>query len=76
MKFPIKDFFSECDQIHSKQRFWSHLPKKSLMENFIFCADKKTKNNMQLCLFKFLLLGLHLISGIYQKSLNNFEFQH
>ena len=33
MKFPIKDFFSECDQIHKK-----HLLKKSLMENFIFCA--------------------------------------
>ena len=33
MKFPIKDFFSECDQIHKK-----HLLKKSFMENFIFCA--------------------------------------
>ena len=32
MKFSIKDFFSKCDQI------WSHLLKKSLMENFIFCA--------------------------------------
>ena len=38
MKFSIKDFFSECDQIHRKLRFWSHLLKKSLMENFIFCA--------------------------------------
>ena len=33
MKFSIENFFSKCDQIH-----WSHLLKKSLMENFIFCA--------------------------------------
>ena len=30
--------FSKCDQIRSFQRIWSHLLKKSLMENFIFCA--------------------------------------
>ena len=38
MNFSIKDFFSKCDQIHRKLRIWSHLLKKSLMENFIFCA--------------------------------------
>ena len=38
MKFSIKDFFSKCDQIRSKLQIWSHLLKKSLMENFIFCA--------------------------------------
>ena len=38
MKFFIEDFFSKCDQIHKKLRIWSHLLKKSLMENFIFCA--------------------------------------
>ena len=32
MKFSIKDFFSKC------LRIWSYLLKKSLMENFIFCA--------------------------------------
>ena len=37
MKFSIKDFFSKCDQIRRKVRIWSHLLKKSLMENFIFC---------------------------------------
>ena len=36
MKFSIKDFFRKCDQIHRKPRNWSHLLKKSLMENFIF----------------------------------------
>ena len=38
MKFPINDFFSKCDEICSFLRIWSHLRKKSLMENFIFCA--------------------------------------
>ena len=36
MKFSIKDFFSKCDQILSFLRIWSHLLKKSLMENLIF----------------------------------------
>ena len=38
MKCSIKDFFSECDRIHKKLLVWSHLLKKSSMENFIFCA--------------------------------------
>ena len=38
MKFSIKDFFSKCDKIRSLLRMWLHLLKKSLMENFIFCA--------------------------------------
>ena len=43
MKFSIKDFFSKCDQIRSLLRIWSNLLKKSLMENFIFCAvDSRT----------------------------------
>ena len=38
MKFSIQDFFSKCDQICSILWIWLHLIKKSLMENFIFCA--------------------------------------
>ena len=38
MKLPVKDFFSQWDPIHRKQWIWSHLLKKSLMENFSFCA--------------------------------------
>ena len=38
MKFSIKDFLSKCDQIRRKLRIWLHLLKKSLMENFSFCA--------------------------------------
>ena len=38
MKFSVKDFFSKYDQIRKKRRIWSYLLKKSLTENFIFCA--------------------------------------
>ena len=38
VKFSIMDFFSKCEQNRRKLRIWSHLLKKSLMENFIFCA--------------------------------------
>ena len=38
MKFFIKDFYSKCGEIRRKLRIWSLLPKKSLIENFIFCA--------------------------------------
>ena len=38
MKFSITDFSSKCDQIRRKLRIWSHLLKKSIMENFPFCA--------------------------------------
>ena len=38
MKFSIKDFFSTSYQIRSFLRVWSHLLKKSFIENLIFCA--------------------------------------
>ena len=38
LKFSIKDFFGKCDQIRSFLRIWSHLLRKPLMKNFIFCA--------------------------------------
>ena len=38
MKCFMKFFFSKCDQIRRKLRIWSHLMKKSSMENFIFWA--------------------------------------
>ena len=37
-KWIFPHFFSKSDQIRRKLRIWSHLLKKSLMENFIFCA--------------------------------------
>ena len=38
MKLPIKDFFSKYDQVCRFLWIWSHLQRKSLMENFNFCA--------------------------------------
>ena len=38
MKFTVKDFFGKCDQIRRRLQIWSQLLKKSLKENFIFCA--------------------------------------
>ena len=38
IKFSTKDYYSKCDQIRSFLRIWSHLLKKSIMENFIFWA--------------------------------------
>ena len=36
IKFSIKDFFSEYDQVRRKLRIWSHLLKESFMEIFFF----------------------------------------
>ena len=41
IKFPIKNFFSKCDQL----RIWPHLLKKSLMAKFIFCVVHGVKEN-------------------------------
>ena len=45
MKFSLKNFFCKCDQVRRKLRIWSHLLKKSLMDNFIFCAVYLHSNN-------------------------------
>ena len=47
MKFSIKNFFSKYDEIRRKLQIWSHLLKKSLMENFIFWAVKALENIFQ-----------------------------
>ena len=35
VKLSVKDVLSECDYIRSFLQIWSHLLKKSLIENFI-----------------------------------------
>ena len=39
IKFSIKNFISNCDQIRRKLPIWSHLLKKSLMEYFHFLCS-------------------------------------
>ena len=68
IKFFIKDFFSKCDQIQRFLRSWSHLPKKSLLENFIFCVVI-TSN-----IFDYRTYFLFLKRGII-KSIYSFSFQ-
>ena len=48
MKFSNKDFFSKSDQICRKLQIWSHLMKKSLMENFIFSAVKYLEQSKEI----------------------------
>ena len=43
-KISIKNFFSKCGQIRSFLRTWSHLLKKSFMEN-LQCSDTITQNH-------------------------------
>ena len=40
MRFSTKGFISKCDYIRSFLQIWSHLLKKSLIENWMFCAVK------------------------------------
>ena len=49
MKFSIKDFFSKCEQIRRKLRICSHLLKKSLIENVIFCAVTIANSLFSIC---------------------------
>ena len=75
MKFSINNFFSKFDQIHSFLRFWSHLLKKSLIENFIFCPVG-TICILQICITKIQLILLREIdridqAGIYLLKANN-----
>ena len=53
IKFTIKDFFSKCNQIPRKLWMWSNLLKKSLMENFIFCAVFLSCNDLVYAYLKF-----------------------
>ena len=48
MKFSTKYLFSKFDQIRRKPRIWSHLLKKSLKENLIFCAVSSKEKEKQL----------------------------
>ena len=78
MKFLIKDFFSKCHQIRRKLRVWSYLLKKSLMENFIFCAvfsayftftflDRVRIRGLEMLIFR-KILRTYLIDGLLQKQ--------
>ena len=62
MKFSIRDFFSKCDHVRSFLLTGSHLLKKSLTENFVFCAlnnarfQKKEEGGYQIIFNNILLV--------------------
>ena len=52
------DFFSNCNQTRIKLRIWSHLLKKSLMQNFIFLWSMNLEfKNIKLNTTKYWILG-------------------
>ena len=63
VKFFIKDFFSKCDQIRRKLRIWSHLLRKSLMENFI-CLCSRSKGLKLQKVQGYLLKSIGTISNV------------
>ena len=66
MKFSTKDSFSKCDQIRRYLRIWSHLLKKSIIENFIFWAVKVVWHRWRLGLSSSsVLLLLYIILSSY-----------
>ena len=58
----MKDFFSKCDQVRSFLWIWSHLLRKSLMKNFIFCTVKQLH-----VAFFFIKFQYHLILELHKK---------
>ena len=74
MKFSIQDFFSKFDQITNykritKSQIWSHLLKKSSMENFILCAMKRSWAPCDVLKKKFMVyFRKRKIRGYFDKS--------
>ena len=64
MKFSIQDFFIKCDQIRKKLGDWSHLQKKSLNKDFIFCAVKANMFHPMLSLDPGIFIILTLVLSV------------
>ena len=60
MKFSTKDFFSKYDQILRKLLICSHILKKFLMKNFIFCVVKSPGIMSNYVILESLLLALNI----------------
>ena len=72
MKFSITDFFSKCNQIRRKLQIWSHLQKKSLMENFIFVQWKFFWFVLRNVKTPLIYSGLRLLFDAWSKVKSNF----
>ena len=76
MKFFVKDFLSKCDQIHRKLWIWSHLLKKSLMEDFVFCARDDLVNPKTLIYFTSMKESLSIVGKLYLAFNRHFVARH
>ena len=65
MKFFIMDFFNKCNQSCWKLKVWSHLLKKSLIENFTLLYNVTTQKGV------FRTLSSPCPAGIYLLNVNN-----
>ena len=65
MKFSINNFFSKCGQILSFLRIWSHLLKKSLMENLFFVQFNIRQKFPLIHRHSFLVKKNEIISSYY-----------
>ena len=74
MKLTMMDFFSKCDRIRRFLRIWSHLLRKSLMENFIFCAVKREGEALPKWFFIFNQLENEWQNEYYLDNLNLTSF--
>ena len=74
MKFSVKDFSSKYDQSRSFPRICSQLLKKSLTENFIFCAVCTKPNNAGPACTHMYAFGLQNVFGPlpHVRSVHNF----
>ena len=78
MKFFVKSFLSKCKQIRRKLQICLYLLKKSLTENFIFCAVQifeRNKGNLKLKSFLILLVlfRLPIMQLIFHNYTENFS---
>ena len=61
------DFFSKCDQIRRKLRIWSHLLKKSLMENFIFVCGVRCNIEKLFLKFRGITRNNPIVGKVFNK---------
>ena len=73
VKIPIEYFFNKCDQIHSFLRIWSHLLKKTLMENFFFFVQCNHFSGKFLMTGRIWIFFLLFRSVPYQQKLKNHQ---
>ena len=75
MQFSIKVFLCKCDQIRRKLCIWSHVLKKSSLENFIFCGVITDTNLILTPQIHVLIRGQHSkVDGGFKNFFKTWKF--